>query len=472
MNGARHNLPLWSAGEVLAATGGRQAASRAGTGTGKDWQAQGVSIDSRSCAPGDLFIALVGPNFDGHDFVAAAFERGATAAIVTQAPAAVPANANLVLVGDTGAALDALGVFARARTDAQIVAVTGSVGKTSTKEALAHALSSFGPTHATRGNLNNQWGVPLSLARMPQASRFGVFELGMNHAGELTPLSLMVRPDVAIITTIGAAHLEFFDSVGAIADAKAEIFAGMTRDGTAILNRDNSWFATLAAAAWARDIEHVVGFGESGARRSAVAGRQGKDTGRRASRHGEFEHRHAQIARHCDGRRFAAGLNEQRLGVEILQIEAKLLAAIARVERRRRRAGADGDERRCHFRPVRQDDRDPIVAADAKRIQRGDGIGDERAQAGKSQRIALGRSERHVTVGSGGDQVVQRVGGHGGGYPPGRRHVGRRCCLVRGSEHTNAAPRLSAFGSVASVISGWPVLAGAHMAARIPAGRN
>jgi UDP-N-acetylmuramoyl-tripeptide--D-alanyl-D-alanine ligase len=255
MSGALHSQPLWTAAEALAATGGRAS-------SGKDWRAAGVSIDSRSCAAGDLFVALAGPNFDGHDYVAAALGRGAAAAIVSRRPANVPADAALVLVDDTMTALDDLGRCARRRTGAQIVAITGSVGKTSTKEGLAHALSVFGPTHATSGNLNNQWGVPLSLARMPRASRFGVFELGMNHAGELTPLSRLTRPDVAIVTTIAAAHLEFFDSVGAIAEAKAEIFAGMTPTGTAILNRDNPWFATLAEAAWARGIETVVGFGE------------------------------------------------------------------------------------------------------------------------------------------------------------------------------------------------------------------
>ena len=248
-------LPLWTATEAAAATGG----SRHGT---LDWQAHGVSIDSRTCAAGELFVAIVGDRLDGHAYVATALERGAVAAIVTHRPNDVPESAPLLLVDDTQTALEDLGRFARSRTGAQVVAITGSVGKTGTKEGLAHALAAFGPTHATAGNLNNQWGVPLSLARMPQATRYGVFELGMNHAGELTPLSKLVRPHVAIITTIAAVHLEFFDSVGAIADAKAEIFAGMSPSGTAILNRDNPWFATLAAAAWARGIETVIGFGE------------------------------------------------------------------------------------------------------------------------------------------------------------------------------------------------------------------
>lgn len=258
MTNSARNQTLWTPADVYAATGGRNSAP----GSQPRWRATGVSIDSRTCMPGDLFVALAGPNFDGHDFVMPAFEAGAVAALVTRLPGPGASDDRVILVDDTDDALAGLGRFARARTDARIVAVTGSVGKTGTKEGLAHALSAFGPTHATAGNLNNQWGVPLSLARMPRASRYGVFELGMNHAGELTPLSKLVRPDLAIITNIAAVHLEFFDSVAAIADAKAEIFAGMSAGGTAVLNRDNPYFATLTATAWAQGIERIIGFGE------------------------------------------------------------------------------------------------------------------------------------------------------------------------------------------------------------------
>jgi UDP-N-acetylmuramoyl-tripeptide--D-alanyl-D-alanine ligase len=257
MNAATTGTPLWTADEALAATAGRPASARRPA-----WQASGVSIDSRTCRPGDLFVALAGPNFDGHRFVAAALRAGAAAAIVAESPADAPADADLVVVEDTDAALTGLGRFARDRTGAGIAAITGSVGKTGTKEGLACALAAFGATHATHGNLNNRWGVPLSLARMPRDSRFGVFELGMNHAGELTPLSRLVRPNIAIVTTVAAAHLEFFANLAAIADAKAEIFAGMRPDGVAILNRDNPYFARLAAAATALGIRSVVGFGE------------------------------------------------------------------------------------------------------------------------------------------------------------------------------------------------------------------
>jgi UDP-N-acetylmuramoyl-tripeptide--D-alanyl-D-alanine ligase len=175
-----------------------------------------------------------------------------------------PANADparLLAVPDTQAGLEALAVAARARSDARIVAVTGSVGKTGTKEALAAVLGRQGMTHASSGNLNNQIGMPLSLARMPAASRFGVFEIGMNHAGEIAPLSGMLRPHVAIVTTVEAVHLEFFTDVAAIADAKAEIFAGMDSGGVAILNRDNPYFDRLALRAREHGVGRVWGFG-------------------------------------------------------------------------------------------------------------------------------------------------------------------------------------------------------------------
>jgi UDP-N-acetylmuramoyl-tripeptide--D-alanyl-D-alanine ligase len=243
---------LWTAAEAAAATAGR---------SNRDWTARGVSIDSRTVVSGDLFVALNGPNFDGHDFVAVALNAGAVAAVVSRHPRELAADAPLVEVADTQVALEALGRAARARTSAAIVAVTGSVGKTGTKEALRRAFERQGRTTASAGSLNNQWGVPLSLARMPRDTAFGVFELGMNHAGEIATLSPMVQPDVAVITTIEPVHLGFFASVEAIADAKAEIFDGMGPRGAAILNRDNAHFARLAAAAGARGIVRIIGFG-------------------------------------------------------------------------------------------------------------------------------------------------------------------------------------------------------------------
>jgi len=241
---------LWTAAEAAAATGGRS------TGA---WVAQGVSIDSRSLVPGDLFVALKGPKFDGHQFTAEAFGKGAAAAMVAMA---MPDIAKpLLVVADTQVGLENLGRAARARAAAKVIGVTGSVGKTGTKEALRHALERQGATHASTGSLNNQWGVPLSLARMPRDTAYGVFEMGMNHPGEIDALTRLVRPDVAIITTIEPAHLGFFRSVEAIADAKAEIFNGMDPRGCAVLNRDNPYFERLAGRAKTAGVGRIIDFG-------------------------------------------------------------------------------------------------------------------------------------------------------------------------------------------------------------------
>ncbi len=243
---------LWTAEQAMAATGGACDAS---------FQAHGVSIDSRSTEPGDLFVALRGPHFDGHDFVAAALARGAAAAVVDRAPADVGAGAPLVKVGDTFAALNDLGAAARARGRARIAAVTGSVGKTGTKEALRLVLSRQGRTAASAGSLNNHWGLPLSLARMAGDERFGVFEMGMNHPGEIAPLSLLARPHVALIVNVEAVHSAFFGGIEDIADAKAEIFTGLETGGIAVLNRDNRQYGRLAAAARVRGVGSIVTFG-------------------------------------------------------------------------------------------------------------------------------------------------------------------------------------------------------------------
>jgi len=245
-------MALWSAAEAAAATGGRPVG---------DWMADGVSIDSRTLAPRDLFVALVGPNFDGHAFVVDALKKGAAAALVAKRPPGIAENAPVLVVGDTMTALGDLGRAARARSHAHIIAVTGSVGKTGTKEALKAALERQGRAFASSGSLNNHWGVPLSLARMPRDAEYGIFELGMNHPGEIDALARLVRPDIAVITAIEPAHLGFFPSIEAVADAKAEIFAGVEPRGVAILNRDNALFERLAEAARARGIARVIGFG-------------------------------------------------------------------------------------------------------------------------------------------------------------------------------------------------------------------
>jgi len=243
---------LWTSAEIAAAVNGR---------AGRRFDADGVSIDSRKVERGDLFVALHGPNFDGNDFVAGALGQGAAGAIVDRLPQGIAADMPVVVVNDTLEALHALGGAARARSQARISAVTGSVGKTSTKEALRAALGAFGRTFASQGNLNNHWGAPLSLARMPRDAEYGVFELGMNHANEISPLSKLVQPAVSVITNVEAVHIEFFNSVAEIADAKAEIMDGMDMSGTVILPRDNPHFDRLVAHAKRRGIARILSFG-------------------------------------------------------------------------------------------------------------------------------------------------------------------------------------------------------------------
>ncbi|MCG8559328.1 MAG: UDP-N-acetylmuramoylalanyl-D-glutamyl-2,6-diaminopimelate--D-alanyl-D-alanine ligase [Hyphomicrobiales bacterium] len=220
-----------------------------------------VSIDSRTLAPGALFVAIRGERLDGHDYVAAAFEAGAGAAVVARDAALDGVAGPLIRVDDTLEALNALGRAARGRTEATVIAVTGSVGKTGTKEGLRLALAPSGITHASDKSYNNHWGVPLSLSNMASGTQFGVFEAGMNSAGEITPLSRMIRPHVAIVTTVEAVHIEFFDSVEQIAEAKAEIFLGLEPDGTAILNKDNAYFDLLARRAREAGAGRILAFG-------------------------------------------------------------------------------------------------------------------------------------------------------------------------------------------------------------------
>ncbi len=246
---------LWTSLDVAAATEGT---------TSGDWDADGISIDSRSVSIGDLFVAVEGPNFDGHDFVVEALERGASAAVVTRIPADGKQTVNedrLVIVKDTTVALQSLARAARTRMSGRVAAITGSVGKTTTKEALTLAMSRQGLAHATSGNLNNHWGVPLSLTRMPAATEYAILELGMNHAGEIDPLSRMVRPHVAVVTTVEAVHLEFFGAVSEIADAKAEIFLGLEPGGIAIIPADNPHYDLLALAAKNAGAASIVSFG-------------------------------------------------------------------------------------------------------------------------------------------------------------------------------------------------------------------
>ena len=243
---------LWTSEEV---------AQLIGVNFFKTWKATGVSIDSRTIEPGDLFIPISGPNFDGHKFVEHAFKRGAVASIVSRTIEELSQDAPILKVPDTIKAFNELGRGGRNRSVAQIVAVTGSVGKTGVKEAIGRLLSNQGRVSFSLGSYNNHFGVPLSLARLPKTADYGIFELGMNHSGELTQLSRMVRPNVAIITTVDLAHAEFFSSIGEIARAKAEIFKGLQAGGTAILNRDNQHFGLLREAALMAGAGKIIGFG-------------------------------------------------------------------------------------------------------------------------------------------------------------------------------------------------------------------
>lgn len=253
--------PLWTLGELAAACGGRL------RNAAPDTVVSGVSIDTRTLGKGEAFFAIKGVSMDGHQFVPDALEKGA-AAVVVSAPSSGPC----IQVDDTMDAMRRAAAAARARLadGTAVVAVTGSVGKTGTKEMLKLAFAASGSAHASSASHNNHWGVPLSLTRMPRDVRAGIFEIGMNHAGEITPLTRLVRPTVAIITTVAAVHLEFFDSVAGIADAKAEIFLGLAPGGIAIIPADNEYAPRLTRAAQAVGAK-IVTFGTSTADVSPIA---------------------------------------------------------------------------------------------------------------------------------------------------------------------------------------------------------
>ncbi|MBS0272062.1 MAG: UDP-N-acetylmuramoyl-tripeptide--D-alanyl-D-alanine ligase [Proteobacteria bacterium] len=241
---------LWNSKDAIEFTGGTSS---------QPWVCSGVSIDTRTLEKGDLFVALMGETGDGHLFLQEAAEKGAAAALISkelQVPLPV------LRVTDTLQALEKLGIAARQRCGATRIAVTGSVGKTSTKDMLAWAFKDQGLTHASTASYNNLWGVPLTLARMPQTTQFGIFEVGMNHPGEIRPLTRMIQPQIAIITSIVECHIEFFKSEEDIAHAKAEIFEGMDKGGAVLLNRDNPHFDLLANLARERGLQ-IKGFGKS-----------------------------------------------------------------------------------------------------------------------------------------------------------------------------------------------------------------
>ncbi|MBO9402141.1 UDP-N-acetylmuramoyl-tripeptide--D-alanyl-D-alanine ligase [Shimia sp. R9_3] len=245
-------MTLWSSVAAAEATGGRST---------RDWTCNGVSIDTRTLEEGDLFVALTAAR-DGHEFVAQALEKGAAAALVSRIPEGLTEDAPLLIVDDVLEGLEALGCAARARTEARIVAVTGSVGKTSTKEMLRAMLAGQGRTHASVASYNNHWGVPLTLARMPEDTEFAVIEIGMNHPGEISPLAKMARPHVALVTTVAAVHLEAFENVAGIAQEKAAVFDGLEPGGIAIVNADIDTADVLRAHAEALGFAKQE-FGES-----------------------------------------------------------------------------------------------------------------------------------------------------------------------------------------------------------------
>jgi UDP-N-acetylmuramoyl-tripeptide--D-alanyl-D-alanine ligase len=253
-------MTLWSAQQAALATGGRAVGG---------WAVTGVSIDTRTLQTGDLFVALKAAR-DGHDFVADALAAGAGAALVSRVPDGVDDTAPLLIVPDVQTALEDLGRAARARTEAKVIGVTGSVGKTSTKEMLRHMLGACGKTHASVASYNNHWGVPLTLARMPADTEFAVIEIGMNHPNEIAPLAKMAAPDVAMVTTVAEVHLEAFDDINGIALEKASIIDGLVPNGVAIMNADTPctkvietytkdvttrWFGAAAAEASLSDVQ-------------------------------------------------------------------------------------------------------------------------------------------------------------------------------------------------------------------------
>ena len=252
--------PLWTIEEIVSATGGQLQGKDNAVPNG----VTGISIDSRTIEDGHAFFAIKGERFDGHDFVSGAAAAGAALCIVSsdRAPSLSGMTGLRLVVPDVLGALEDLGRAARARMSGKVIAVTGSVGKTGTKEALRLALAPSGRLHAADKSFNNHWGVPLTLARMPSDTEFGIFEIGMNHPGEIRPLVKMVRPHLAIITTVEAVHLEFFDSVEQIALAKAEIFEGVEPEGSVLLNADNPHYNTLRDLATAQSaIQAIESFG-------------------------------------------------------------------------------------------------------------------------------------------------------------------------------------------------------------------
>ncbi|MCF6326423.1 MAG: UDP-N-acetylmuramoyl-tripeptide--D-alanyl-D-alanine ligase [Devosiaceae bacterium] len=245
---------LFSIAEIIKATGGQ-------TQNIKAENISSVSIDSRSIARGALYVPITGDRFDGHDFVENALKNGAGVALVSKKQASRFSGMATIIVPDTLLAMVDIARAARKRSKAKIIAITGSAGKTTTKSMVQQILQGEGKTHASIKSFNNHWGVPLMLANMAADTEFGIFEIGMNHSGEITPLVKLVNPHIALITSIGAAHLGNFDNMEGIAKAKAEIFCGLVPDGCAIINSDHKYMEILLAQARLDGVKNIISYG-------------------------------------------------------------------------------------------------------------------------------------------------------------------------------------------------------------------
>jgi UDP-N-acetylmuramoyl-tripeptide--D-alanyl-D-alanine ligase len=320
---------LWSSDEVAQALGTAIAAT---------FEANGITFDSRAVGKGDLFFALKGETTDGHGFVPEAMKRGAAAAVVSRD--VENAGGTLIRVPDTMKALESLGRTARRRSRARIASVTGSVGKTSTKDALRAMLSAQAPTSASAASFNNHVGVPISLARLPREARYGVFEIGMNHPGEIEPLARQVEAHVGVVTNVGPAHIGFMGSEEAIADEKACVFAGMAQGAVAVLNRDGKHYERLAGHARRFGVSRIVGFGRGETADARLVSCSLQDSGSDvvALIHGRrIEYRLGAAGEHWVLNSIAALAVAEALGADVEQAAASLAGVAASPGRGARR---------------------------------------------------------------------------------------------------------------------------------------
>ncbi|MBI2740771.1 MAG: UDP-N-acetylmuramoyl-tripeptide--D-alanyl-D-alanine ligase [Rhodospirillales bacterium] len=326
---------LWTSGELAQALGATVAVP---------FEANGVTFDSRAVAAGDLFFALKGEATDGHGFVPEAMKRGAAAAVVSRD--VENAGGTLIRVPDTMKALESLGRAARQRSPARIASVTGSVGKTSTKDALRAMLSAQAPTSASAASFNNHVGVPISLARLPREARYGVFEIGMNHPGEIEPLARQVEAHVGVVTNVGPVHIGFMGSEEAIADEKACLFAGMAPGAAAVLNRDSRHYERLVGRARHFGVSRIVGFGRSESADARLLSCDLQDSGSDvvALIHGRrIEYRLGAAGEHWVLNSIAALAVVEALGADVVQAAATLAGVSASPGRGARRVLKLGD---------------------------------------------------------------------------------------------------------------------------------